>query len=54
MAEAIEFRSGAGLAEGNWVAKTSVANAVEKVWVIAKVAHRLINVSAVMKGLKRP
>jgi hypothetical protein len=34
--------------------KTSVANAIKEVWVIAKVAHRQINVSPVVKDLKRP
>jgi hypothetical protein len=33
---------------------TAVANAIKKLWVIAKVKHRLINVSPVVKDLKRP
>ena len=33
---------------------TAVANAIKKLWVIATVTHRLINVSPVVKDLKRP
>lgn len=33
---------------------TAVANAIKKLWVIAKVAHRRIDVSPVVKDLKRP
>ena len=33
---------------------TAVANAIKNPWVIAKVTHRLTNVSPVAKDLKRP
>lgn len=33
---------------------TAVANAIKNLWVIAKVTHGLINVSPVVKDLKRP
>jgi hypothetical protein len=46
-------RSGARVREGRRRG-TAVANAIKKLRVIAKVIHRLINVSPVVKDLKRP
>ena len=46
-------RSGARVREGRGRG-TAVANAIKKLWVIATVTHRLINVSPVVKDLKRP
>ena len=44
-------RSDARVKEGRG---TAMANAIKKLWVIASVTHRLINVSPVVKDLKRP
>jgi hypothetical protein len=46
-------RSGARVREGRRRG-TAVADAIKKLRVIAKVMHRLINVSPVVKDLKRP
>ena len=46
-------RSDARVKEGSR-RRTAVANAIKKLRVVAKVIHRLINVSPVVKDLKRP
>ncbi|GLE50927.1 hypothetical protein ATCCBAA256_05130 [Mycobacterium montefiorense] len=33
---------------------TALANAIKKLWVIAKVPHRQFNIAPVVKDLKRP